>query len=159
MTSLASGAISPTGESRPFDAAANGFVRAEGAVAILLMPVGQCRPRLAAALSGAALRPYGYIVGSGAGADGAKPSAVAPSAVAQQRLMQQVHERAGVDPADVCYMEAHATGTPVGERLWPVLPWLLWMTCISRGANLLFKLCLLLSRSHCTPIQPSNSLQ
>ncbi|KIZ02350.1 Phenolpthiocerol synthesis polyketide synthase ppsA, partial [Monoraphidium neglectum] len=115
LSSLASGAISPTGDSRPFDARANGFVRAEGAVAILLLPVGPVRPELGAALAGAALRPYGYVVGSGAGADGAKPSAVAPAPAAQQRLMRQVHARAGVDPADVCYMEAHATGTAVGD--------------------------------------------
>ncbi|KIZ01150.1 Phenolpthiocerol synthesis polyketide synthase ppsA [Monoraphidium neglectum] len=117
LGALASGAVSPTGDSRPFDAAANGFVRAEGAVAILLVPVGPCSLELGDALGGAALRPYGYIVGSGAGADGAKPSAVAPSAAAQQRLMRQVHKRAGVDPADVCYVEAHATGTPVGDPI------------------------------------------
>ncbi|MEU8827600.1 beta-ketoacyl synthase N-terminal-like domain-containing protein [Streptomyces sp. NPDC048636] len=101
------GGLSPDGRCHTFDARANGFVRGEGGGIVLLKP-------LAAALrDGDAI--YCVIRSGAVNNDGATDGLTAPSPVAQEEVIRTAHQRAGVSPADVQYVELHGTGTPVGD--------------------------------------------
>ncbi|MGM1063958.1 polyketide synthase [Saccharothrix sp. Mg75] len=100
------GALSPGGRCRFGDADADGFVRADGAAAVVLKP-------LAAALADGD-RVRAVVKGSAVGNDGrAKPSLLHPSAEGQAQAMRWAYADAGVDPAVVTYVEAHGTGTRI----------------------------------------------
>ncbi|WP_282792636.1 type I polyketide synthase [Streptomyces sp. CC224B] len=105
----AAGMLSPTGRCRPFSADADGFVRSEGAGVVLLK-------RLADALADGD-RIHGLILAHGVNNDGNTPGLVLPSSKAQQALLTGVYERAGIDADDLGYLEAHGTGTPVGDPI------------------------------------------
>jgi 3-oxoacyl-[acyl-carrier-protein] synthase II len=101
------GALSPDGRSRPFDARANGFVRAEGGGAVVLKRLADARrdhDRVLAVLEATALNQ-----------DGRCGSFAAPNEHAQVRLLRSLLDRAGRRPDDITLVEAHATGTPVGD--------------------------------------------
>ncbi|WP_232390432.1 type I polyketide synthase [Streptomyces albireticuli] len=99
--------LSRTGRCRPFSAAADGFVRAEGAGVLVLKP-------LSAALEDGD-RIHGVIAASAVNADGRTAGLALPSTAAQAELMEQVYAQAGVTPEDVAYVEAHGTGTQAGD--------------------------------------------
>ncbi|WP_223777888.1 type I polyketide synthase [Streptomyces sp. 135] len=101
--------LSRRGHCAAFSAEADGFVRAEGGGMVVLKP-------LADALA-AGDRVLGVILGSGSNSDGRTMGLALPSAEAQEELLRQVYARAGVDPDEVVYFEAHGTGTPVGDPL------------------------------------------
>jgi len=101
--------LSPTGRCMAFDARANGFVRSEGAGAVLLKP-------LSAAVA-AGDRIYSVIRGTGMNQDGRTVGMTVPSRTSQENLIRQVCGQAEVDPATLQYMEAHGTGTPVGDPI------------------------------------------
>ncbi|CAA9213207.1 MAG: Modular polyketide synthase, partial [uncultured Corynebacteriales bacterium] len=109
-TDLASarfGGLSPAGRCHTFDARADGFVRGEGGVVLALKPLR------------AALRDgdpvHCVIAGSAVNNDGATDGLTAPSPAAQRAVLRAAYGRAGVDPADVRYVELHGTGTRVGD--------------------------------------------
>src|SRR6202007_3288252 len=91
------------------DAAANGFVRGEGAGMIVLKP-------LARALADND-RIYAVIRGSAVNQDVRTPGLTVPSEEAQAALLRQAYHNAGVEPAAVQYIEAHGTGTLVGDPI------------------------------------------
>ncbi|MGW1195217.1 SDR family NAD(P)-dependent oxidoreductase [Streptomyces sp. NPDC002536] len=99
--------LSPTGRCRPFAAAADGFVRAEGAGVVVLKP-------LARALADGD-RVHGVLVAGGVNADGRTEGLALPSPRAQAALLRQVYEEAGIAPREVAYVEAHGTGTQAGD--------------------------------------------
>lgn len=103
------GAISPTGKCKAFDDSADGFIPGEGMGAILLKPLK------------AAIRDndniYGVIKGSGINQDGKTNGITAPSAASQVRLETQVYEKFGIDPSAIGYIEAHGTGTKLGDPI------------------------------------------
>ncbi|WPO76677.1 polyketide synthase [Streptomyces sp. KN37] len=99
--------LSPTGRCAPFSAAADGFVRAEGGGLVVLK-------RLPDALADGD-RIHGVILGSGANSDGHTPGVALPNPRAQEDLLRQVYTEAGVDPEELVYLEAHGTGTLVGD--------------------------------------------
>lgn len=101
------GFLSPTGHCRPFSANADGYVRAEGAGLLVLKP-------LADALADGD-RVHAVIEGSGTNSDGHTNGLVLPSAEAQEALLREVYDRFGLDPDDLVYLEAHGTGTPIGD--------------------------------------------
>jgi acyl transferase domain-containing protein/acyl carrier protein len=103
------GMLSPDGRCKTFDAAANGYVRGEGAGLVVLKP-------LAAALADGD-RIHALILGTAANQDGRTPGITVPSGAAQEALMKEAFRRAGVSPGKVRYMEAHGTGTPVGDPI------------------------------------------
>lgn len=101
--------LSPTGLCRPFDAAADGYVRSEGAVVVVL--------RSMAAAQKARNRIHSVLVGSGMNQDGRTTGVFVPSADSQRRLLDQVYNDFSVDPADLLFVEAHGTGTRVGDPI------------------------------------------
>ncbi|HVM13413.1 MAG TPA: amino acid adenylation domain-containing protein [Egibacteraceae bacterium] len=99
--------ISPDGRCRAFDARANGFVRSEGAGAVVLKPLEQAladRDPI-----------YAVVRGSAVNEDGRTTGISLPSADAQEQVLRQAVRDAGVDPAAIQYVEAHGTGTAAGD--------------------------------------------
>ncbi|MGW7001526.1 SDR family NAD(P)-dependent oxidoreductase [Streptomyces sp. NPDC054933] len=103
------GMLSPTGRCHTFDAAADGFVRGEGCGVVVLK-------RLADAVRDRD-RVLAVVRGSAVNQDGRSDGLAAPSGAAQQALFREALSRAGVDPRDVGMIEAHGTGTPVGDPM------------------------------------------
>ncbi|MFD3523635.1 type I polyketide synthase [Streptomyces sp. NPDC058653] len=103
------GGLSPDGRCFTFDARANGYVRGEGGGVVVLK-------RLADAVRDGDTV-YGVIRGSAVNNDGSTDGLTVPSAEAQATVLRQACEDAGVDPAEVGYVELHGTGTPTGDPL------------------------------------------
>jgi acyl transferase domain-containing protein/acyl carrier protein len=103
-----SGMLSAGGRCRFGDAGAAGYVRSDGAAALVLKPLTAAR---------ADHDPVrGVVLATGVNADGRGSGQLAtPSADAQAELLSAVYERAGLDPATVPYVEAHGTGTRAGD--------------------------------------------
>ncbi|MBE2179387.1 MAG: polyketide synthase, partial [Chthoniobacterales bacterium] len=101
------GMLSPTGRCRAFDKSADGFVRSEGAGMIFLLPAAEARR--------SGLRIYAEILATAANQDGRKPSMTAPASAAQAALIESACREAGIKPSDIQFMEAHGTGTQVGD--------------------------------------------
>jgi polyketide synthase 2/polyketide synthase 5 len=101
------GMLSPTGRCHAFDVHADGFVRSEGCGVVVVK-------RLADATR-AGDRVVAVIRGSAVNQDGRSDGLTAPSADAQQAVYQQALAAAGVTAADVGLIEAHGTGTVVGD--------------------------------------------
>ena len=99
--------LSPEGRCAAFDAGATGFVRGEGAGVVLLKLLEDAQrdgdPILA------------VLLGSGVNQDGRSASIAVPNQEAQRLLLEEVYRSAGVEPGSVGYIEAHGTGTPVGD--------------------------------------------
>ena len=103
------GLLSPDGRCKSFDAAANGYVRSEGAGMVLLKPYGQ------ALADGDQI--YAVIRGSAVNSDGRSNGMVAPNARAQIDCVKQAFRRAGIAPGRTQYVEAHGTGTRQGDPI------------------------------------------
>lgn len=101
------GMLSPVGRCHTFDESANGTVLSEGVGIVVLK-------RLADAVAdGDAI--YGVIKGSGVNQDGASNGITAPNGAAQEQLIAAVYERFHIDPEQISYIEAHGTGTRLGD--------------------------------------------
>jgi len=101
--------LSPDGRCKAFDARANGFVRSEGVGAVILKP-------LSSALQ-ANDRIYAMIRATAANQDGRTNGITVPSRHAQEALIRKACEAAGISPGAVGYIEAHGTGTAVGDPI------------------------------------------
>lgn len=102
--------LSPTGRSRFGDAAADGFVRGEAAVTVILKPLRR-------ALADGD-RIYSLVLGASASNDGASNSQfLTPSVEGQRQNLLAAYRTAGVSPRDVDYVEAHGVGTLTGDRV------------------------------------------
>ena len=99
--------LSPRGRCRPFDAGADGYVRSEGAGAIVLKPLSR------ALEEGDPV--YAVIRATAINQDGRTPGIGVPSVEAQQELLRRALGEAGLEAREVQYVEAHGTGTPVGD--------------------------------------------
>uniref|UniRef100_L7ITG6 Ketosynthase family 3 (KS3) domain-containing protein n=1 Tax=Pyricularia oryzae (strain P131) TaxID=1143193 RepID=L7ITG6_PYRO1 len=99
--------LSPEGRSRSFDDEGRGYGRGEGCGVVVLKP-------LASALrDGDAIR--AVIRGTGSNSDGWTKGMAMPSGPSQISLIKDVYETFGLDYASTQYMEAHGTGTKVGD--------------------------------------------
>ncbi|WP_069383585.1 type I polyketide synthase [Halomonas caseinilytica] len=101
--------LSPTGRCRVFDADGDGYVRSEGAGMFLLKDHDQ------ALADGDTI--LAVVAGSTVNTDGHKQGLTVPNPDAQIALMHQVYEQAGIDPDEIDYLEAHGTGTAVGDPI------------------------------------------
>ncbi|WP_454917638.1 SDR family NAD(P)-dependent oxidoreductase [Xanthobacter sediminis] len=101
------GMLSPTGRCRPFSAQADGYVRSEGAVVMVL--------RRLAATRGTLQPPRAVVLGTGTNSDGRTVGIALPNTSAQQTLIENVYAARGIDPDALAFVEAHGTGTRVGD--------------------------------------------
>lgn len=104
------GIFSKDGHCRPFDSQATGTMFCDGAGIVVLK-------RLTDALSDGD-RIYAIIRGTAKNNDGAnKASFLAPSVEGQARVIAMAQAQANVLPEDISYIEAHGTGTPLGDPI------------------------------------------
>ncbi|SKB15922.1 hypothetical protein PL11201_80232 [Planktothrix sp. PCC 11201] len=104
-----SGMLSEDGRCKTFDKSANGYVRGEGVGAILLKPLAKAIEDNDSI--------YGIIRGSAENHGGKATSPTAPNPIAQQELIVSAYTQAGIAPETVSYIEAHGTGTPLGDPI------------------------------------------
>jgi 3-oxoacyl-[acyl-carrier-protein] synthase II len=97
----------PQRASRPFDGGRDGFVLAEGAGIVVLESEAHARGRGAAVL--------GAVAGGAVTSDA--NDIVAADPAMQRRVMQKALASAGMQASDIGFVHAHATSTPVGDRL------------------------------------------
>ncbi|HEV2639447.1 MAG TPA: amino acid adenylation domain-containing protein [Actinocrinis sp.] len=101
------GMLSPTGRCRSFDQTADGFVPAEGVGALILKRLSD------AEADGDHI--HGVISGIGINQDGTTNGITAPNGTAQERLIRQVYTDFAIDPEGIGLIEAHGTGTKLGD--------------------------------------------
>jgi acyl transferase domain-containing protein/NADPH:quinone reductase-like Zn-dependent oxidoreductase/acyl carrier protein len=101
--------LSPGGLCRTFDAKADGYVRAEGGVVLVL------RTAKRAARDNNPV--HGRIIAAGVNSDGRTNGIALPSRDSQRQLLKDVYRRAGIHPAKLSFVEAHGTGTRVGDPI------------------------------------------
>ncbi|HEY2197049.1 MAG TPA: SDR family NAD(P)-dependent oxidoreductase [Mycobacterium sp.] len=101
--------LSPVGRCKTFDASADGYVRSEGCGILVLK-------RLSDAVRDGD-RVAAVIPSSAVNQDGASSGLTVPNGGAQQRLIATALARAGLAGGDVDYLEAHGTGTPLGDPI------------------------------------------
>jgi phthiocerol/phenolphthiocerol synthesis type-I polyketide synthase E len=105
---LPGGVQSASGHCRPFDEHADGVVGGSGVACVLLRPLS--------ALSEKDVTPYGVILGTAVNNDGAaKVGYYAPSPAGQAAVIGAALDTAGVEADTIGYLEAHGTGTRLGD--------------------------------------------
>ena len=103
------GMLSPDGRCKAFDADADGYVRGEGCGVLLLK-------KLSDAVD-AGDNVLGVVSGSAVSQDGRSNGLTAPSGDAQRRVVQDALSRASLQASDISYLEAHGTGTSLGDPI------------------------------------------
>ncbi|MCH9688758.1 MAG: acyltransferase domain-containing protein [Deltaproteobacteria bacterium] len=103
------GMMAADGRCKAFDARADGFVRAEGAAALVLERMED------AVASGRRVR--AQLLGSAVNQDGRSNGLTAPNGLAQQRVLRQALHDAKLQPAQISMIEAHGTGTALGDPI------------------------------------------
>lgn len=97
------GALSP-GAARPFDVDRDGFVLGEGAALVRLEPLDRAEA------------PLGVILGAGSSMDAHGVTAPHPDGAGAEAAMRRALREGGLPASEVDWINAHATGTPVGDR-------------------------------------------
>src|SRR6202012_5850469 len=101
--------MSPDGYSKTFDARANGFVRGEGCGVVVLKRLRDAErdgDRIQAVIRGSAVNQ-----------DGRSSGLTAPNGAAQEALLRQALLDGGLTAGDIDYIEAHGTGTSLGDPI------------------------------------------
>ncbi|WCT58030.1 SDR family NAD(P)-dependent oxidoreductase [Paenibacillus kyungheensis] len=100
---------SSTGKARTFDDESDGTGFGEGVAAILMKPLAKAQKD--------GDRIYAVIKGSAVNQDGSSIGITAPNALAQEDVIVRAWKNAGIDPETISYMEAHGTGTKLGDPI------------------------------------------
>jgi 3-oxoacyl-[acyl-carrier-protein] synthase I len=98
----------PDTASRPFDARRDGFVGTGGAVALIVEEAALARRR--------GVPIYAELIGWGQAGDGHSVAVTHPDGAGLQEAMRRALADAGTSPAEIDYVNAHATSTPAGDR-------------------------------------------
>ncbi|WP_394839238.1 type I polyketide synthase [Pendulispora rubella] len=103
------GGVAGDGRCKPFDARADGMIRSEGCGIVVLRRLADARAH------GDPIR--ALIRGSAINQDGRSTRLTAPNPAAQVDVIRRALARAAVEPHDVSYIEAHGTGTTLGDPI------------------------------------------
>ena len=101
------GMLAADGRCKTFDASADGYVRGEGCGMVILKRVSEAERD--------GDRIWGFIRSAAVNQDGASAGLTVPNGPAQERLIEDALSRAGLEPTEVDYLEAHGTGTELGD--------------------------------------------
>lgn len=101
--------LSPTGLCQAFSAQADGYVRAEGGVVLILRGLDCARAN--------ADHIHALIAGSAVNSDGRTTGISLPSKAHQIALLERTYAKAGLNPNQISFIEAHGTGTRVGDPI------------------------------------------
>ncbi|MCP4380581.1 MAG: amino acid adenylation domain-containing protein [Hyphomicrobiales bacterium] len=101
--------LAADGRCKSFDAAADGYVRGEGCGVVVLKRLSDARAdgdRILALIRGSAIMH-----------DGSSSGLTVPSGTTQEKLLRQSYSDAGIEPQAVTYVEAHGSGTALGDPI------------------------------------------
>ena len=107
ITFSKAGMMSADGRCKTFDVSANGYVRGEGCGVVVLKRLSDAQKNGDNILA--------VIRGSAVNQDGLSNGMTAPNRLAQEAVIRQALENAAVKPAQINYVEAHGTATPLGD--------------------------------------------
>ncbi|OPZ87819.1 MAG: Polyketide synthase PksJ [Firmicutes bacterium ADurb.Bin419] len=105
----ANGLLSVNGKCKPFSEDADGFVRSEGVGILVLKKLSSARK------DGDHI--YGLVCGGSENHGGRSNFLMAPNPVSQAAVLEKAYQEAGIDPSTVTYIEAHGTGTLLGDNI------------------------------------------
>ena len=103
------GMLSSEGKCRTFDADANGFVRGEGCGIVVLKRLSEAEAD--------GDRIWGVILGTAVSHNGVSAGMTVPNGPAQEQAIEEAVARAGIDPGEIDYLEAHGVGTALGDSI------------------------------------------
>ncbi len=103
------GMLSPDGRCKSFDAAGNGYVRGEGAGIAVLKPLQKALQDKDPV--------YGMILSTTSNQDGRTWAMPIPNGESQKAMLREACKKAGISPNEIQYLEAHGTGTLMGDPI------------------------------------------